>query len=189
MNKLSSLVAGMALVVGVAQANAQDAGMEKDMSPTCADIQWSANILEKNPDIGMSCQAVYERNGELYAKATIEVVRVRGNRLTFRPLHTDGTKGKSRSIRVPADWRAEIAGREYRVEELIRGQELNVYIPQDRFALAVVDDDGIDAIDIIIIEEAVMMPTTASPLFLIGAAGAGMLALGGALSLRRRRKC
>jgi hypothetical protein len=141
-----------------------------------------------NPDIAESCQAVYEKNGELYAKATIEVVRVRGNRMTFRPLHTDGTLGDSRSVQLDSAWRAEIAGRSYRASDLMRGQQLNVYLPQDRFALAVSDADGLDEADLVVIEEEVVeMPTTASPLFLIGAVGAGFLALGGMLTGLRRR--
>ena len=73
--------------------------------------------------------------------------------MTFRPLHTDGSKGDSRSIQMDNSWRAEIGGRSYRASDLMRGQQLNVYIPQDRFALAVVDDDGPDEEDIIVIEE------------------------------------
>jgi hypothetical protein len=155
---------------------------------TCADLNWAAEVLAMNPDIAESCQAVYEKNGELYAKATIEVVRVRGNRMTFRPLHTDGTMGDSRSVQLDSAWRAEIAGRSYRASDLMRGQQLNVYLPQDRFALAVSDADGLDEADLVVIEEEVVeMPTTASPLFLIGAVGAGFLALGGMLTGLRRR--
>ena len=69
----------------------------------------------------------------------------------------------------------------------MRGQQLNVYLPQDRFALAVHDEDGLDDVDLVVIEEEVAMPTTASPLFLIGAAGGALLALGGALTGLRRR--
>jgi hypothetical protein len=112
---------------------------------------------------------------------------VRGNTMTFRPLHTDGTKGDSRSVTLDSSWRATIAGREYRASDLMRGQNLNVYLPEDRFALAVEDDDGIDDADILVISEATEMPETASPLFLIGLAGGGFLALGGLLSGIRRR--
>jgi hypothetical protein len=69
----------------------------------------------------------------------------------------------------------------------MRGQQLNVYIPQDRFALAVEDADGLDVADMVVIEEVVEMPTTASPLFLIGLAGGAFMALGGLLSGLRRR--
>ena len=83
-----------------------------------------------NPDIGQSCQSVYEKGGALYAKVVIEVVRVRGNRMTFRPVHTDGTMGDSRSVQLDSSWRADIGGRSYRASDLMRGQQLNTYIPQ-----------------------------------------------------------
>ncbi len=183
MQKKLIVAVGLALTLGAsAQLQAQDA------TPGCEDLNWSAEVLSANPDIGMSCQGVYEKNGMLYAKASIEVVRVRGNRITFRPLHTDGSKGESRSIQVEPSWRAEIAGRKYRASDLTRGQQLNVYLPEDRFALATTDADGPDEADIVVIEEEVVeMPTTASPLFLIGLVGGGLLALGGMLGGLRRR--
>lgn len=192
MQKKVVVAMGMALTLSMGQAmaqvNASSDGMVKDNAPSCADLNWSAEALGANPDIGKSCQAVYEKNGELYAKASIEVVRVRGNRMTFRPLHTDGTKGDTRSIQLDNSWRAEIGGRTYRASDLMRGQQLNVYIPEDRFALAVADADGPDASDVVVIEdEVVEMPTTASPLFMFGIAGGAFLALGGLLSGVRRR--
>lgn len=163
------------------QALAQDA-------PTCDDLVWSAQVLSANPDMALSCQGVYARNDELYAKVTIELTRVRGNRLTFRPQHTDGTQGAQRSITVPNSWRANIEGRTYRAGELLPGQELNVYIPEDRFALAV-DDGAFDGDEeLISIEEAtvVAMPKTASPLYAVLGAGLAFLGLGFAMTAQRR---
>ncbi len=182
MQKKLVVAMGMALALSAGSVSAQDA------APTCADLNWSADVLAANPDIGASCQAVYEKDGKLYAKVSIEVVRVRGNRMTFRPLHTDGTMGDSRSVQLDSSWRAQIGGRSYRASDLMRGQQLNVYIPEDRFALAIEDADGPDEADIVMIEdEVVEMPTTASPLFLVGLAGGAFLALGGLLSGIRRR--
>ena len=190
MKKKLVVATGLALAMSAGQLMAQNAStadMVKE-APTCADLNWSAEVLANNPDIGMTCQAVYEKDGKLYAKASIEVVRVRGNRMTFRTLHTDGTKGDSRSITLDPSWRAEIGGRTYRASDLMRGQQLNVYLPEDRFALAVEDVDGPDEAEIVVIEEEVVeMPTTASPLFLIGAVGGAFLALGGLLGGLRRR--
>jgi hypothetical protein len=191
MKKQLVVAMGMALSLSMGQAMAQtnssSEGMDIGTPTSCADLNWSAEALAANPDVAMSCQAVYEKNGELFAKATIEVVRVRGNRMTFRTLHTDGGKGDSRSIQLDNSWRAEIGGRSYRASDLMRGQQLNVYIPQDRFALAVEDADGLDVADMVVIEEVVEMPTTASPLFLIGLAGGAFMALGGLFSRLRRR--
>ena len=191
MKKQVVVAMGMALSLSMGQAMAQNEsteGMDIGTPTSCADLNWSADMLAANPDIAKTCQAVYEKDGKLFAKATIEVVRVRGNRMTFRTLHTDGGKGDSRSISVDNSWRAEIGGRSYRASDLMRGQQLNVYIPEDRFALVVEDADGPDEMDMVVIEEEVVeMPTTASPLFLIGLAGGAFIALGGLLSGLRRR--
>ena len=192
MQKKLVVAMGMALALSAGQVAAQDnastADMSKDVAPTCADLNWSAEVLALNPDIAAMCQSVYEKDGKMFAKASIEVVRVRGNRMTFRSLHTDGTMGDSRSVQLDSAWRAEIGGRSYRASDLMRGQQLNVYLPEDRFALAVTDADGPDEGDLVVIEEEVVeMPTTASPLFLIGAVGGAFLALGGMLSGIRRR--
>ncbi|GAB3271286.1 hypothetical protein [Parahaliea aestuarii] len=176
------------VATGVTAALSLSGQVAAQSAPTCADIEWSASVTAEYPDIAESCQGVYEKNGELYAKATVEVLRVRGNRVTFRPLHTDGTKGESHSIQVPSSWRADIAGRKYRASELSRGQELNVYLPHDRWALAVVDESSPDEVEVIVIEEEVVeMPTTASPLFLFGLAGGALLSLGGLFTALRRR--
>ncbi|RLA60329.1 MAG: hypothetical protein DRR04_05950 [Gammaproteobacteria bacterium] len=189
MSKKVVVIAGMALALSASQLMALETTSTDAVvssTVTCADLNWSAEVLAANPDIAAMCQTVYEKNGKLYAKTSVEVVRVRGNAMTFRPLHTDGTKGDSRSVTLASSWRAKIAGREYRASDLMRGQQLNVYLPEDRFALAV-EDDSLDETDFMIIEESTAMPTTASPLFLVGLAGGAFLALGGLLSTIRRR--
>ena len=181
---------GMALALSAGQLMAQEtssSGAVQSSTVTCADLNWSAEVLAANPDIAAMCQTVYEKDGRLFAKTSIEVVRVRGNTMTFRPKHTDGTLGDSRSVTLDSSWRANIGGRQYRASDLMRGQSLNVYLPEDRFALAVEDDDGLDDADLMAIEDATEMPTTASPLFLVGLAGGAFLALGGLLSGIRRR--
>ena len=103
--------------------------------PSCANLRWSEAVHRAYPDIQNICQGIYQRDGRLYAKAGIEVVRTTGNRITIRTLHNDGTTGHQRTLRVPPDWRASIDGREYRVGELLAGQQLTVYIPRERFDL------------------------------------------------------
>lgn len=104
--------------------------------PSCVTLNWSEAVHRSYPDIDEICQGVYERDGVLYARAEVEVLRVSGNRLTLRTLHTDGSRGHQTSVRVGPNWRAQIDGRDYRAGELVGGQRLTVYIPQDRFAFA-----------------------------------------------------
>ena len=103
----------------------------------CEDLKWSAEVLAANPDIAFACRGVFEKDGILYAKATIEVVRVSGNTLRFRTLRTDGSWGKRRSVTLGSQWRVRIDGQEYRLSELSEGQRMNIYLPEDRFALTV----------------------------------------------------
>ena len=185
------LAVGMTLAVSAGQLMAQETnsvGAVQSTTVTCADLNWSAEVLARNPDIAAMCQTVYEKDGTLFAKTSIEVVRVRGNTMTFRPRHIDGTLGDSRTVTLDSSWRATIGGRQYRASDLSRGQNLNVYVPEDRFALAFEDDDGLDDSDMMHeIEDATEMPTTASPLFLVGLVGGAFLALGGMLTGMRRR--
>ncbi|EED31629.1 LPXTG-motif cell wall anchor domain protein [gamma proteobacterium NOR5-3] len=177
-------------VIGAAIAIAMSAqSWAQDAAPGCDDLVWSAQVLAANPDIALSCKGVYVRNNQLYAKVTIELTRVRGNRITFRPEHTDGSQGARRSIRVSNSWRADIDGREYRAAELSPGQKLSVYIPEDRFALAVDDGDFDGDEELIRIEEeatVVAMPKTASSVYATLAAGLAFLGLGVIMTTRRR---
>ncbi|MEM1401776.1 MAG: hypothetical protein AAGG55_00470 [Pseudomonadota bacterium] len=178
------------LTTAIVAAMANTASAQSGGALTCDDLVWSAQVLASNPDVGKSCQGVYERAGKLYAKVEIELVRARGNRLTFKTVHTDGSMGNNRSVMVPNSWRASIDGEEYRSSELLPGQKLNVYLPEDRFALLMDDGDFGGDEDMIEIEEAtvVSMPKTASPLFAVLAAGFGMLGLGGVLTAIRHRR-
>jgi hypothetical protein len=96
-------------------------------------------VMAANPDIREACLGVYVRTDTYYARSQIELVQVRGNTLTFRPVHRDGSKGKSRRVTVPAGWQALIDGRRYTAGQLSTGQRLDVFIPEDRFALAIPD--------------------------------------------------
>lgn len=188
MSKKMVVAVSMALAVSAGSAMAQEKKMVSGV--TCADLNWSAEVLAEFPNIADTCRAVYEKDGKLYAQGKVEVVRVRGNRITYRPIYQDGSRGDSRSVTMASDWRANIGGRQYRASDLMRGQELNVYMPEDRFALAVEDEssEGLgDEMLVPVEEETVEMPMTASPLFLIGLAGGAFLALGGMLSGLRRR--
>lgn len=178
----------LALLLAATSGQAQTPGR----APTCDDLVWSAQVLAANPDIDESCQGVYQRGNELYAKVGITLTRVRGNRLTFRPEHLDGSQGKARSIVVPNSWRATIDGREYRARDLMAGQQLNVFIPEDRFALAIGEStlSADEDVELIEIEEAAVvssMPKTASVLPSTFIAGLLLLATGLLLRTLRRR--
>lgn len=119
---------------------------------TCAQLQWSAEVLAANPDVALACRGVFEKDEVLYAQAVIEVVSVRGNTMTFRTHRTDGSLGKPRTVNLDKGWRVQLDGREYRATQLLKGQQLRVYLPQDRFGLAIEDNDGPDAEEVVEIQ-------------------------------------
>ena len=164
---------------------------------TCADIEWKPVVTSKYPNIADACIDVVMKDGKMMAKVQVEVVRARPRDASFRFLNPDGTRSDVYRTELGADWRALINGREIRRYDLERGMKLNVYVPNDRWAVIYEDVDGPDLADAVpMVEEPEPMaepepepalPVTAGPLPLIGLFGAGFLALGAGLRLVRRR--
>jgi LPXTG-motif cell wall-anchored protein len=156
---------------------------------TCDDIEFSRVVTDNYPSIADACDAVVQRDGTLYARIQVEVQRIRGNNLTFRVLNNDGTSGGSYTQNVGPNWRANIGGRTYRARDLVRGQQLNVYLPSDRWAFVheTADEEPDTVAEVIPVAAAPMLPKTASQLPLAGLVGAGFLLLGATLTLYRRR--
>ena len=177
------------LVVFIAVLFTASGTFAQSTAPTCDDLIWSAQVIAANPDVAKSCQGVYVRNEKLFAKVEIELTRVRGNRLDFRTVHTDGSMGPRSSVTVPATWRAEINGERYRANELFGGQRLNVYLPEDRFALVMHEEDFDDEPTMVDIEEAtvVTMPKTASSQYALPVGGGVLLLIGFVLTRLRQR--
>jgi len=151
---------------------------------TCADIEFHADVVARAPDIDQACRDVVELNGEKYAKTKVRLDDVRGNSARFHFIYPDGSRGSRHSVQVDSSWRATIQGREYRMRDLMRSQELSVYLPANRWeahfdaptatlvtyapvAIAAADDDDMGS--------GAMLPATASPLPLFGLFGGIML--------------
>ncbi|MEQ8263462.1 hypothetical protein [Pseudohaliea sp.] len=111
-------------------------------APTCDDLAWSAAALAANPDVGLLCQGVYVKGDTYYAKATIRITRVDGLRVTFVPYRRDGSLGKARNVSLGRDWKVMINGEALTASNLVKGQELTVFIPQDRFAISIGGPDA-----------------------------------------------
>ena len=154
---------------------------------SCSEIEWSSMVTDEYPSIADACDAVVEKNGKKFARIEVEIQRVRGRTLTFKILNNDGSSGGSYSQTVDTGWRARIGGRSYRPSDLFRGQQLNVYMPHDRWAVIPEDEDGPAETEAVALVAAPMLPTTASPLPLFGLLGAGFMALAAGLGVIRRR--
>ena len=162
---------------------------------TCADITFEQEVLSNYPSAAEGCRDVVEVDGERYAKMRVEMMSARGNVGTFRFMNKDGTYGPLESVTVDDDWRANMGGREYRMRQITRGQEMNIYIPADRWEAHVASDmSGVitSYYAVVMIHEpaggGAALPSTASSLPLIGMLGVGSLFAAFLMRIRRRRQ-
>ena len=164
---------------------------------SCEDITFNYDLTTRYPEIAEDCIDVIEVDGERFAKFSVEIVRTGNNRATFRFLDPDDdTYGPTQSIRLDPSWRAEIGGRSYRINELSRGQELNIYLPSDRWEAHVArntsgyfavyypasmtdEDDGASS--------GAMLPATAGLMPLLGLLGGAALFSAFLMRVFRRR--
>jgi len=162
---------------------------------TCADITFEQEVLSKYPSATEGCRDVVEVDGERYAKMRVEIMGARGNVGTFRFMNKDGTYGPLESVTVDDDWRASLGGKEYRMRQLSKGQEINIYIPANRWEAHVASDMSGEITSyyaVVMVHQptggGAALPSTASPLPLIGMLGMGSLFAAFLMRVRRRRQ-
>ena len=133
-----------------------------------------------------------------FAHVQARVRSVRGGNVDVELKLPDGTYTDPITVMPDPSARVRIGGRNYRWRDLSRGQELDVWVPPDRFEIAVPEDPeqqfaAAPAIAVLVISEptttvaANTLPRTASLVPLVGALGALLAALGlGVVAIRRR---
>lgn len=106
-------------------------------SKNCEGVQWDEAALEKYPNLAGACQSVEERDGKSYVRFQGTVVRNvdRGKEVQVRI-----KGGDTVTFTPPADMTVYINDRQKSVSALARGDELNFYIPEDRFAAQFAQD-------------------------------------------------
>jgi hypothetical protein len=196
MNTRAKIIAAALALAAAAGVNAQS-DVDRSFTAngtTCADIDWSAEMLAKHPKIGAACQEVMQRNGTTYVKfeGTVKKVARGGSEITM------DMKGGDKLVLNPDPNRTvNIDGRKTPVKSLRPGDTLTFYVPENRVVAAVMDTPEAPVEEIPIgppvIEQMAMttttyqdpLPHTASSWPLLGLFGA--LAAGLALVLRTRR--
>jgi LPXTG-motif cell wall-anchored protein len=159
---------------------------------TCDEVVLSSEITSKYADAQNACIEVIERDGETFVKMNVELARNgTHDKLTFKFINPDGSYGPMHSVAVGPDWRTRIQGRNFRSRELVRGQQMSVYLPSDRWEAHVAASDiVVETFTLVVITaaepEPMVLPSTASnmPLFALF----GGLALFGAGLIRVMRR-
>jgi len=162
-----------------------NAGAQEMTALSCNDFRPTDEALERFPDLVGACEGIVDRNGELYAKFTAVVRRASGNSVT---LHLPATN-HTFTARPDSSYRVLVDGRKTRVRDLVRGQEVRIYLSVNEFSKPDIEEVAFvtetDMIVDIQVERVAALPTTASKVPM--AAAAGLLLLGVGLTLRNRR--
>jgi len=163
-------------------------GWSEEATPTaltCDDFVPTPEALERFPDLVGACEAVVERNGELYGLFRAVVRRAGSRTVTLYLPVTDHTF----RIEPEADARVLIDGRKVRPRELQRGQEIRIYLAAQAFSTPDIEEVALVTESELIIEHPVVaaaaLPTTASPWPALGLASLALLGVG--FVLRRVR--
>lgn len=158
---------------------------------TCADLKWGDWVAER-PYIENSCAGVVERDGVRYAKFNAQMNRLLNNGdVSLRIIAPDGS-WEVDTFRPPRDFMAEVDGEYKGFDKIPSGKDIRIYVPEGRFSIVSIPADDTPVVEAVYVEEVVVveepaMPTTASPLPLIGLAGGLFVMLGGLLGAMRRR--
>jgi hypothetical protein len=164
----------------------------------CRDLNFTGPIAREFPNARDACLGVVTRDGQQYAHFQARVTNVRGNTVEAEFKMPDGRYGRPISVTPDPEARVRIAGRSYRYRDLSRGQELDVYLPPDRWEIAVHSDPNAEfaaapAVTTVAIAQpaptvaANALPRTGSWVPLAGALGGALTMLGLAVAIVRRR--
>ena len=196
--KSRCLIALTALIgLGMSQASVAQ-------NKTCSDIDFTPEALSVYPDLASACQAVVYKDGKEYVMVVGRVLAVRGGGKHVNLQFKDGGRywvnpNENQNIRLlPV---GGVAGQQQstgaestkiRPSELVRGMELGIYLPTDTWAIHFEEEEvyvpvvmtPVETIEIIELEP---MPTTASPVPLIGLLGGLFALIGAGFTFVRRR--
>ena len=154
---------------------------------SCADFRPTPEALERFPNLRGACEAVVERNGELYGQFKV-VVRTGGSqRMTVYIPATD----KTVTINPDPSARVLLDGRKVRPRDLRRGDEVSIYLSVAEFAEPAIDDVFMVTDADVLIEHDVVptaaLPTTASPLPALLLSGLALMGIGAGLRTFRSK--
>jgi hypothetical protein len=181
-------------IIGVATALLAVGWSQATMAQgNCGNIVFSSDISSRFPNARLACLDVATRDGKDFAHFKARITGVSGSKVSAEFKLPDGTYGRPVTFTPDPDARARIAGTTYRIRDLSRGQELDVYLPPDRWEIVIPQDPtqtfaAAPAVTTIPLQEPTpQLPRTGSPLPLLALLGGLIAAFGaGARGLRRK---
>ena len=188
MKKTIGLLASLTLFGGLAAAQPALA------QGGCGAVNFTGPVLSQFPQARDACLEMVTRNGQQFAHFKAEIVGVSGSQVRAHFKLPNGQYSDTFAFTPPSGSRININGTKYRFNELSQGQELNVYLPPDRWEFDVPETESFAAAAppevfriTTITRASPTLPKTASSVPLVGLLSIVLLALGTGLTLIRRR--
>lgn len=128
---------GVAAAASAQQIDTQVTDNPKISRASCAEVVWDKQLLAQYPRIAQACQEVVVSDGNKWARFTGEFLQL--NRDGSVRTTIDDRQGHSMGqlTLMPApEQRVLIDGQRVRFSDLVRGQQLNLYVTEGRFAIA-----------------------------------------------------
>ncbi len=173
------------LLITLAAVAGMRAEAQEMSALSCDDFRPTQEALERFPELVGACEGVAERDGELYGLFRAIVRRASISSVTLNLPATDNTF----TVRPGASARVLIDGQKVPIRDLVRGQEIHIYLAVNEFAKPDIQNVAlVSEADVLIeleITEVAALPTTASIWSAVASIGLVLLASG--LLLRRRR--
>lgn len=187
-----SLLFGGGATAWAQGSTAQQMPQPQVSSETCAEVQWSPQLLKQYPRIPDACQEVVAVNGENWVRVEGRLISVNPNGSVTSMVLDRAGRGLGRVTLKPApDQKVMLEGREYAFDQLQTGAILHMYIPEHMHAVATelnAPETEMGEIEAQPSEEVAQeeLPATAGPLPWVLLAGSGLLLAGLGLGLWRR---
>jgi hypothetical protein len=100
---------------------------------TCDDIEFLPDVIHEFPSVGQACHSVVERDGQLYVRLVADVVKVRTDGTVVIDIKArDGTRFRQ-EFNPPPGFRVRLSGTSSRTRDLVRGQEIRLYLPSNQW--------------------------------------------------------
>jgi hypothetical protein len=152
---------------------------------SCEDFKPTPEALERYKNLEGACEAVVERNGELYGQFTAIVRRASSSSVVLYLPVTDHTF----TVNPKSNARVLLGGEKVRPRELARGQEIKIYLSVSSFARPDIQEITLVTDSEVMVQHVVApvaaLPTTASPWPAVGLASLMLIGIG--LYVRRER--
>ena len=186
MRKTMGLLATLSLIGGLAATQSVLA------QGGCGAVTFAGSVTSQFPEASNACLDIATREGKQYAHFKGEIVSVSGSQVRARFKLPSGQYSQTYAFTPKSGSRVRIAGQTYRFSDLQKGQELDLYVPPDRWEFEVPETESFAAAPTVETYRVTTvtvgsLPHTASEVPLVGLLSVVLLALGTGLTLIRRR--